>query len=267
MIALGSDIDDIPQASQKPGVAYHDPMIEGAPGHGEGHNSGMPLNIMAAHRGEEGDGARTSAGHASSCGRASPRSCSARRRITCARACSRMWTSCLFAHVGVESRRVLRARRTRTGWCRSSTCSRARAPTRPRRRGADRSALDAVELMDVGWNFRREHLRLAHARPLRDHQRRRPAERGAAERRRLVLLPRGRLRPHHEPVAHRRQHGQGATLMTDTTLHVAPAGQRVARVISTSRSPKTCTRTSRRSGCPRGPTPIRRWRRLCKALS
>src|SRR5579862_3705718 len=38
VIALGSDIDDIPQASQKPGVAYHDPMIEGAPGHGEGHN-------------------------------------------------------------------------------------------------------------------------------------------------------------------------------------------------------------------------------------
>jgi aminobenzoyl-glutamate utilization protein B len=48
VIALGSDIDDIPQASQKPGVAYHDPMIEGAPGHGEGHNSGMPLNILAA---------------------------------------------------------------------------------------------------------------------------------------------------------------------------------------------------------------------------
>ena len=48
VIALGSDIDDIPQASQKPGVAYHDPIIEGAPGHGEGHNSGMPLNVLAA---------------------------------------------------------------------------------------------------------------------------------------------------------------------------------------------------------------------------
>src|ERR1700730_17708043 len=48
VIAVGSGIDDIPQASQKPGVAYHDPMIVGAPGHGEGHNSGMPLNIMAA---------------------------------------------------------------------------------------------------------------------------------------------------------------------------------------------------------------------------
>src|SRR6202050_2175279 len=48
VIALGSDIDDIPHASQKPGVAYHDPLIAGAPGHGEGHNSGMPLNIVAA---------------------------------------------------------------------------------------------------------------------------------------------------------------------------------------------------------------------------
>src|SRR5579862_8920944 len=48
VISLGSDIDCIPQASQKPGVAYHDPMIEGAPGHGEGHNSGVPLNITAA---------------------------------------------------------------------------------------------------------------------------------------------------------------------------------------------------------------------------
>src|SRR5436309_8686425 len=35
VIALGSDIDDIPQASQKPGVAWHEPIIEGAPGHGE----------------------------------------------------------------------------------------------------------------------------------------------------------------------------------------------------------------------------------------
>ena len=35
VIAIGSDIDGIPQASQKPGVAYRDPLVEGAPGHGE----------------------------------------------------------------------------------------------------------------------------------------------------------------------------------------------------------------------------------------
>ena len=48
VIALGSDIDCIPKASQKPGIARHEPLIDGAPGHGEGHNSGQPLNITAA---------------------------------------------------------------------------------------------------------------------------------------------------------------------------------------------------------------------------
>ncbi|MEM1326710.1 MAG: amidohydrolase [Bacteroidota bacterium] len=48
VIALGSDLDCIPRASQKPGVAYYDPIVEGAPGHGEGHNAGIPLNILSA---------------------------------------------------------------------------------------------------------------------------------------------------------------------------------------------------------------------------
>src|SRR5215469_9899158 len=48
VIAFITDIDCIPRASQKPGVAYHDPLVEGAPGHGEGHNSGMAVNVTAA---------------------------------------------------------------------------------------------------------------------------------------------------------------------------------------------------------------------------
>src|ERR1700741_3944790 len=48
VLALGSDVDCIPKASQKPGVAYHDPLVDGAPGHGEGHNSGQALNIISA---------------------------------------------------------------------------------------------------------------------------------------------------------------------------------------------------------------------------
>lgn len=47
-IALGSDIDDVLGVSQKPGVPYLTPIVEGAPGHGEGHNSGMPLMVAAA---------------------------------------------------------------------------------------------------------------------------------------------------------------------------------------------------------------------------
>ncbi len=48
VIALGSDIDGIPQSNQKPGVGYREPLVTSAPGHGEGHNSGQAVNIVAA---------------------------------------------------------------------------------------------------------------------------------------------------------------------------------------------------------------------------
>jgi aminobenzoyl-glutamate utilization protein B len=48
VISLGSDIDGIPQANQKPGVGYREAQITLAPGHGEGHNSGQAVNIAAA---------------------------------------------------------------------------------------------------------------------------------------------------------------------------------------------------------------------------
>ena len=48
VISLGTDIDDIPQASPWPAIGCHSPMVDGAPGHGEGHNSGMAVNITAA---------------------------------------------------------------------------------------------------------------------------------------------------------------------------------------------------------------------------
>ena len=48
VVSLGTDIDGIPGASQWPGIACHSPMVPGGPGHGEGHNSGMAVNIVAA---------------------------------------------------------------------------------------------------------------------------------------------------------------------------------------------------------------------------
>ena len=48
VIALGSDVDGIPQSNQKPGVGYRDPILSMAPGHGEGHNSGQAVNVVAA---------------------------------------------------------------------------------------------------------------------------------------------------------------------------------------------------------------------------
>lgn len=48
VITLGSDVDGIPQSNNKPGVGYFEPLIAGAPGHGEGHNTGQAVNIAAA---------------------------------------------------------------------------------------------------------------------------------------------------------------------------------------------------------------------------
>ncbi|MEP7345194.1 MAG: amidohydrolase, partial [Gemmatimonadaceae bacterium] len=48
VIALGSDIDGIPQSNQKPAFGYKEWIVPGAPGHGEGHNSGQAVNIAAA---------------------------------------------------------------------------------------------------------------------------------------------------------------------------------------------------------------------------
>ena len=48
VIALGSDVDGIPQSNQKPGVGYREAIVSMAPGHGEDHNSGQAVNIVAA---------------------------------------------------------------------------------------------------------------------------------------------------------------------------------------------------------------------------
>jgi aminobenzoyl-glutamate utilization protein B len=157
VISFGSDIDCIPKASQKPGVAYHAPLVEGAPGHGEGHNSGQAVNVTAA--------------------------------IVVKRLMERekipgtlvLWPGVaeellgakayfvrdglfqdvdlvFFTHVGNtlnvswgggEGSGLVSVEYTFRGEASHSGV----APWR------GRSALDAVELMNVGWNFRREHLR------------------------------------------------------------------------------------------------------------
>jgi len=48
LIAMGSDIDALLGLSQMPGTPNVTPMVVDAPGHGEGHNSGMPLMVVAA---------------------------------------------------------------------------------------------------------------------------------------------------------------------------------------------------------------------------
>ncbi|MBX2954747.1 MAG: amidohydrolase [Cyclobacteriaceae bacterium] len=160
LIALGSDVDCIPKASQKPGVAYHDPLVEGAPGHGEGHNSGQAVNIIAA---------------------LALKKIMEREKIS---GTLMLWPgiaeelvgtkayyvragyfkdvdACIFTHVGNNlgvsygdsgMNGLVSVRFSFEG----AAAHAAGAPWR------GRSALDAVELMNIGWNFRREHLELTH---------------------------------------------------------------------------------------------------------
>ncbi len=157
VIALGSDIDCIPQASQKPGVAYHDPLIEGAPGHGEGHNSGVPLNIWRRLRSSD-RWRKTNCRARSSFGLASLKSCVAGKAYFVRDGYFKDVDVVLFTHVG-NNLSVTAGPASATGLVsveytfKGESAHAAGAPWR------GRSALDAVELMDIGWNFRREHLR------------------------------------------------------------------------------------------------------------
>ena len=159
VIALGSDIDGIPQSSQKPGVAYKDPIVEGAPGHGEGHNTGVPLNIVAAiavKRVMEREKL--------------PGTLMLWPGVAEELVASKAWfirdgmfkdvDVTLFTHVGNNlnvswgaggGNGLVSVEYTFEG----ETAHSAGAPWR------GRSAADAVELMSVGWNYRREHLRLS----------------------------------------------------------------------------------------------------------
>jgi aminobenzoyl-glutamate utilization protein B len=158
VIALGSDIDCIPQASQKPGVAYHDPIIEGAPGHGEGHNSGTPLNIIAAIAVKRVMERDKLPGTIVIWPGIAEEQLGAKAYYVRAGVFKDV-DAVLYNHIGAN----LSTRwgdGTQNGLVsvqysfEGETAHSAGAPWR------GRSALDAVELMDVGWNFRREHLRL-----------------------------------------------------------------------------------------------------------
>jgi aminobenzoyl-glutamate utilization protein B len=159
VIALGSDIDCIPQASQKPGVAWHDPIIEGAPGHGEGHNSGQAVNITAAIAVKK----IMEREHLSGTIRIWPGTAEelvGTKAYFVRAGLFKDVDIALFTHVG-DQLNVSWGAREGNGLVSvqySFVGETAHAAASPWR---GRSALDAVELMDIGWNFRREHLRLS----------------------------------------------------------------------------------------------------------
>lgn len=159
VIALGSDIDCIPQASQKPGVAWHEPMIEGAPGHGEGHNSGMPLNILAALAVKKVMEREKLQGTIKLWPGVAEEQLGTKAYYVRAGA-FKDTDVVLFTHVASNMAVSYgggggNAMVSMEYLFKGESAHSAGAPWR------GKSALDAVELMNIGWNFRREHLRLA----------------------------------------------------------------------------------------------------------
>ncbi len=158
VISLGSDIDDIPQASQWPAIGCHSPMVDGAPGHGEGHNSGLAVTITAALAVR----AALQREHLAGTIRIWPgvaEELVGTKAYYVRAGMFRDVDLVLFTHVG-NNLNVTWGPTEGTGLVsveyrfEGQSAHAAGAPWR------GRSALDAVELMDIGWNFRREHLRL-----------------------------------------------------------------------------------------------------------
>src|SRR6266540_6596333 len=158
VIAIGSDIDCIPQASQKPGVAYHDPLIEGAPGHGEGHNSGVPLNITAVLAVKKIMEREHLPGTRKIWPGVAEELVGAKAYFIRAGMFRDVDVS-LFAHVGANLG-VSWGGGFGTGLVSVEYQFKGESAHAAAQPWRGKSALDAVELMDVGWNFRREHLRL-----------------------------------------------------------------------------------------------------------
>jgi len=160
VISLGTDIDDIPKASQTPGVACRLPLVDGAPGHGEGHNSGQAVNITAALAVKDLMEREGLPGTIQIWPGVAEELVATKAFYVRAGVFDDV-DIVLYAHVGSN---------LGTGWGMTPGTGlvsaiftfegfAAHAGGAPWR---GRSAADAVSLMEVGWNFRREHLRTQH---------------------------------------------------------------------------------------------------------
>ena len=158
LIALGSDVDGLLGLSQVPGSPELKPQVEGAPGHGEGHNSGMPLVIAAAIAAKQVMEKNKIPGRLMLWPGIAEELLGSKAYYVRAGLFKDV-DACIFTHVSSEFS---------TGWgdmgntgmvsveytFHGKTAHSAGMPWE------GRSALDAVELMNVAWNMRREHLPL-----------------------------------------------------------------------------------------------------------
>jgi aminobenzoyl-glutamate utilization protein B len=157
VIALGSDIDCIPKASQKPGVAAHDPIVEGAPGHGEGHNSGQAVNVVAALALKDLMIRHNIPGTLVLWPGVAEELLGGKAYMVRDHVFDHV-DATIFTHVGVNFS-VAWGQPEGTGMVSVKYHFHGEAAHAASMPWRGRSALDAVELMDVGWAFHREHIK------------------------------------------------------------------------------------------------------------
>ena len=157
VIGFMGDIDGLPETSQKPGVAYEDPLIPRGPGHGEGHNTTPAVDLVAAIAVKRVMERHGLPGRIRVIPGVAEELVASRTYMVMGGMFDDM-DAMLSTHVSSS---------TATAWgvsgsglvstmftFRGTTAHAAGQPW------SGRSALDAVELMNAGWNYRREHLRL-----------------------------------------------------------------------------------------------------------
>jgi aminobenzoyl-glutamate utilization protein B len=159
VIALGSDIDGIPQSNQKPGVGFRDAIVNQAPGHGEGHNSGQAVNIVAAIVVKEIMEREKIPGTLKLWPGVAEEQVAGKAHLVRAGVFKDVDVT-LFTHVGNNlgvswGQSGSNALISVMFKFRGQTAHSAGAPWR------GKSALDAVMLMAQAWEFKREHLEVA----------------------------------------------------------------------------------------------------------
>ena len=155
-ISFNSDVDGLPGQSQTPGVLERKPMVEGGSGHGEGHNTGIAVSVVAALSVKAMMESENIGGTLQIWPGIAEEALAAKQWFVAAAVFDDI-DVVLSNHVGNG---------LSTSWGQSNSMSMisaeysfkglsSHAAVSP---WVGRSALDAVELMNAGWNFRREHM-------------------------------------------------------------------------------------------------------------
>ncbi len=157
VVGIMGDIDGLPETSQKPGVAFHDPLIRGGPGHGEGHNSAPAVDVVAAIAVKRVMARHRLPGEVRVIPGVAEELVASRTYMVTA-GMFRDMDAMLSTHVDSDFRTAYGI--SGSGLVSTTYTFGGRSAHSAGAPWSGRSALDAVELMNAGWNYRREHLRL-----------------------------------------------------------------------------------------------------------